>query len=252
MSAATGDRLRTLMFGDPSGGLWGAAIDAGPSGLVLGDAQGATIQIRLSGDDWAPEGRGWRLHGEGFELHAEPAGEDLAAAPEPDPGATMSGFQELCRVQGAVTLEGERREVDCVATRCCIDGLDGGALDSVRAVSGWFGDLEAFTLLALRRSRSSGHESDLVAATLFDPEGWVPVADPRLSTTYDGSGIPARATLELWIGEGETEYPRRAAGEAAGSGAAVTAERLQLRVVPLRCHSRGEEGAGVYVLFTGL
>ena len=124
-----------------------------------------------------------------------------------------------------------------------IDGVDAGSLGSARAVSGWFGDDDAFTLLALRASESVGQEADLVAATLFEPEGWVPVDDPRLSTTYTGEGLPARASLELWIGEGENEFPRRAAGEAVGTGAALEADGLELHVVPMRCHSRGREGA---------
>jgi hypothetical protein len=117
-------------------------------------------------------------------------------------------------------------------------------------VSGWFDQDEAFILLALRAAQAVGQESDLVAATLFDPEGWVPVDDPRLSTTYAESGLPARTNLELWVGEGENEFPRRVAAEAAGDGAVLTTEETQLRVVPMRCHSRGREGNGVYVLAT--
>ena len=115
----------------------------------------------------------------------------------------------------------DRATIDCVGTRCVIDGVDAGSLGSARLVSGWFGQDEAFILLALRAAEAVGHESDLVAATLFDPEGWVPVEDPRLSTTYAESGLPARTNLELWIGEGENEFPRRVAGEAAGDGAVL-------------------------------
>ena len=72
--------------------------------------------------------------------------------------------------------------------------------------------------------------------------------DPRLSTTYDGDGHPTRATLELWITQGEREFPRRAAGEASGPAVAVAGDDATLLVQPLRCHARGSDGAGVYLL----
>lgn len=89
-----------------------------------------------------------------------------------------------------------------------------------------------------------------MAATLFDPDGWVPVSDPRLSTTYTDAGDPTRASLELWIVDGENEFARRAAGETSAPPVGAQAGGLELRVAPLRCHSRGLEGAGVYLLAT--
>jgi hypothetical protein len=248
MTVAESSQLRTLAFGDIAGGIWGAAISGAAPVLAFGDATGTTASSSALECAWSPDGRGWRLIGDGFDLHVEPGGEDLEESAAADGTEALSGFQELCRVQGTVTLAGSAAEIDCVGTRCVIEGLDAGSLGSVRAVSGWFDDDEAFMLLALRGTRGVGQEADLVAATLFDPKGWVPVADPRLSTTYAGSGLPARANLELWIGEGENEFPRRAAGEASGAGAAAVAGGVELRVIPLRCHSRGREGSGVYVL----
>jgi len=248
MTATEFSQLRALAFGDVDGGIWGAAI-SGPAPVVaFGDAAGSTASCEAAKSTWRPDGRGWRLAGDGFDLHVEPGGEDLDQSVAADATEAVSGFQELCRVQGTVTLAGSASEVDCVGTRCVIEGVDAGSLGSARAVSGWFGDDDAFMLLALRGTGDVGQEADLVAATLFDPEGWVPVSDPRLSTTYAGSGLPARASLELWIGEGEDEFPRRAAAEASGAGVAAAAGGLELRVIPLRCHSRGREGTGVYVL----
>jgi hypothetical protein len=242
--------FRALAFGDVEGKLWGAALDAGVPALVFG-GPGATGSASGSTElDWSQEGAGWKLSGDGFELHVKPGGEELPQEAEPDPSGGVSGFEELCRVQGFIFLGAERHPVDCVGTRCVVDGIDLASLDSVRAVSGWFGDDQALALLAFRARKSTGHEADLIAATLFDPEGWVPVQDPRLSTTYADGGLPARANLELWIGEGENEFPRRAAAEAAGAGAGVKADGFELRVAPLHCHSRGLEGAGVYVLAT--
>jgi hypothetical protein len=248
MMTTESSQLRTLTFGDVDGGIWGAAISGHAPVVAFGDAAGSTASCAAAESTWTPDGRGWRLAGDGFDLHVEPGGEDLDPSVAADETEAVSGFQELCRVQGTVTLAGSACGVDCVGTRCVIDGVDAGSLGSARVVSGWFGDDDAFMLMALRAAGGVGQEADLVAATLFDPEGWVPVSDPRLSTTYAGSGLPARANLELWIGEGEDEFPRRAAGEASGPGVATAAAGLELRVIPLRCHSRGREGTGVYVL----
>jgi hypothetical protein len=248
MTGTVVSQIRTVSFGDVDGEIWGAALSAATPALVVGNGAGTVATIGLAASEWSADGSGWRLAGDGFDLHVEPGGEELTSPPEEDDGATVTGFQELCRVQGMVRLAGAEHPVDCVGTRSMIDGIDAGSLDSVRAVSGWLGDDEAFALLALRASRGVGQESDLVAATLFDPESWVSVQDPRLSTTYGESGLPTRTNLELWIGEGENEFPRRAAGEAAGEGAGIAVEGFELRVVPMRCHSRGREGTGVYVL----
>jgi hypothetical protein len=247
MSRSAGEQLRTLAFGDVEGPVWGAGLQAGSAALIVGDATGA-VHSALSADSWRADGPVWQLAAPGIALEVEPVTDEREAFPPDDGGEPARGVQELCRVHGTVTVSGAERPVDCPGTRSTIDGVDPAALESVRTVAGWFAPDDAFTLLALRAPRAQGQEADLVAATLFDPEGWVPVADPRLSTTYDGAGVPTRVSLELWVTEGENEFPRRAAGEAAAPSAAVTADGLQVRAIPLRCHSRGREGGGVYVL----
>jgi hypothetical protein len=250
MSVTTASQLRTLAFGDVDGGVWGAALHAAAPVFVFGDGSGTTGACQVPETGWSSDGPGWRLAGDGFELAVDPVGEQLEQSEAADAGETVSGFQELCRVRGTITLDGAERQIDCVGTRCVIEGVDAGSLQSARAVAGWFDADEAFMLLSLRATGGVGQEADLVAATLFDPEGWVPVVDPRLSTTYAATGVPTRASLELWVGEGDDEFPRRAAGEAAGDGAECQCEGTDLRVIPLRCHSRGREGTGVYVLAT--
>jgi hypothetical protein len=249
MNAAAATHFKALSFGDLDGGVWGGALDAGGPACVFGSG-GATVVASGPAVRWSRDGRGWKLSGEGFDLHMEPGGEDLAAEPKPDPGMTVSGVEELCRVRGSLSIAGSEHPVDCVGTRWMLDGVDVAALGSLRAVSGWFAMDSALAVLALRERRAADHGADLIAATLFDPEGWVPVKDPRLSTTYTEAGLPSRANLELWVGDDENEFPRRAAAEVAGEGAAVSADGFALMVSPLRCHSRGMEGAGVYVLAT--
>lgn len=249
MSVASTLAFRTLAFGDADGRLWGAAAqttETAQAGLAFGSGESSRA---APAPEWTVEDRAWSLSGDGFELHIEPRGETPA---EPDSDgdapANVSGLQELCRVHGRLFIDGVEQIVDCGGTRTEIDGIEPDAIASVRAVSGWFGPDEAITLIALRSRGASDHQADLVAATLFDPGGWVPVSDPRLSTTYTEAGDPARASLELWVSDGENEFPRRAAAEAAGPGVAFSAGELALRVAPMRCHSRGLEGAGVYVL----
>jgi hypothetical protein len=249
VTGRAGTHLQALSFGDVDGRVWGGALDAGDRAFAFGDGETTVSRSGAEAVRWTADGRGWRLAGDGFDLHMEPGGEELVQAPDPDPGMTVSGVEELCRVQGTLAVGDAEHVIDCVGTRWTLDGVDLAGLDSLRAVSGWFAVDQALAVLSLRSRHSPGHESDLIAATLFDPDGWVPVKDPRLSTTYSGEGTPARVNLELWVGDDEEEYPRRATGEAA-PGASVSCEGYALRVAPMRCHSRGHEGAGVYVLAT--
>jgi hypothetical protein len=245
MTAVDALAFRTVAFGDVDGRLWGAAVQTGHAGLVFGSGDSSSS---ASEPEWTVEDRAWKLSGEGFELHVEPRGETPAQVDGDGDGPEVTGLQELCRVHGRISLDGAELIVDCGGTRTEVDGIQPDAIGSARVVSGWFGADEAITVIALRSGGASDHEADLIAATLFDPDGWVAVSDPRLSTTYTEAGDPARTSLELWVADGENEFPRRAAGEVAGAGGAVTAGGLALRVAPLRCHSRGLEGAGVYVL----
>jgi hypothetical protein len=250
MTAASTSAFRALAFGNVDGRLWGAAVQSGHAGLAFGSADSTGS---ASMPEWTVEDRAWSLTGEGFELHVDPRGETPAerdgdGSSDDQASAQVSGRQELCRVHGRISLAGVEQIVDCAGTRTQVDGLEADAIGSARVVSGWFGPDEAITVVALRSRRASDHEDDLIAATVFDPGGWVPVTDPRLSTTYTQGGDPARTSLELWVADGENEFPRRAAGEATGLGVAFSAGPLALRVAPMRCHSRGLDGAGVYVL----
>jgi hypothetical protein len=246
MNVASTLAFRTLAFGDVDGRLWGAAVQSGQAGLAFGSGD---CTRAVPAPAWTVDDRAWSLSGEGFELRVEPRGE-APAEPDGNAPAEVSGLQELCRVHGRISLDGVEQIVDCGGTRTEVDGLAPEAIASARVVSGWFGPDEAITVIALRAPRARDHEADLIAATLFDPSGWVAVSDPRLSTTYTEAGDPARASLELWVPEAENEFPRRAAGESTGPRVAFTVGELALRVAPMRCHSRGLEGAGVYVLAT--
>jgi hypothetical protein len=105
-------------------------------------------------------------------------------------------------------------------------------------------------LTSFRPRKAKAHDRDLLAAAVITPDGSAAVEDSRLSTTYSEGGWPVRAGLELWLDgeEPEQQYPRRASGEATGVQAEALAEGLELRARPFRWHSRGRDGAGMYLL----
>ncbi len=249
--------VRAVAFGTPDGSVWGAGLDAGvPAVVATGGAEPVAAAIA-----WDADGSEWGLSGDRVSLTVSPASEPAAGRPGrtsrrrgerppaphrrlPARADLVGSRQELCRVTGAVA----GAEIDCVGVRAELTQVRPGELGSVRGFSGWVSAEEAVTLLALRAGSEAHQERDLVAATVFEPDRWMSSHDPRLSTTYDGDGNPTRATLELWISQGEREFPRRAAGEAAGPAVTVAGDDVTLLVLPLRCHSRGSDGAGVYLL----
>lgn len=241
MSRAESRPLRLLCFGDATGEVWGGAVSAGTAALAFGTPDGTgsatgSGELSVRHDD-----DGWLLSGQDFELRFGPVGEPGSAQPS-------AAGDELCHVEGRVSVAGHERAVSCPGTISVDPETEIGRLDSVRALSGWFGDDQGLTLHALRPAGSEGQEQDAIAATLFDPEEWLAVIDPRLSTTFRPPELPARASLELWVGDGEDIYPRRAAAEAAGSAAEAGDDGLRLAITPLRCHSAGRDGTGVYLI----
>jgi hypothetical protein len=245
--------VRALAFGRPDGSFWAAGLDAGAPALIAGGAQPLAAAVT-----WDAEGEDWRLRGDAVSLTVSPADEPEPVADAstdadsgvaghaPDAGRALqwSGRQERCRVTG--TLAGA--EIDAAGVRTELEQIDAAQLGSIRGFSSWLEGDEAVTLLALRPASASDHERDVVAATVFDPDRWLASVDPRLSTTYDRDGDPNRATLELWVADGDRELPRRAAGEATGPPVRLPGDEATLQVRPLRCHSRGNEGAGIYLL----
>lgn len=255
--------LRTLAFGD--GSVWGASWSPGADGsaaaavtavgavAAVGAGSEATIlrDVRL-GDadrDAGPAGE-WRLEGEDLALLVSPTGEpvDVQAAED-----GIEGSDQLCRVTGRFGSQ----EVDCLGVRSWwSDGLELARFESIRAASVWFEPAEAFALAAFRPRKAKAHKDDVLAAAVIAADGSEPVEDPRLSTTYGADGWPTRAGLELWLAAGDEadgeeeqrQYPRRASGEAIGARAQTAAGELELRAQPFRWHSRGKQGAGMYLL----
>lgn len=240
MTATAPPAPRIISFGDLDGRLWGCLLAAGEPLLAVAVPAGTASGAGADAISLQPEGDAWRVAGPGVELLVAPTadGDRRPAAPTP----------ELCTVSGSVTVAGSEHQIQALGTASLGEPLDAGRLDSLRAISAWFEADDGLALLSLRPSGRHDQESDMVAATLFEPEGAIRVDDPRLSTTYRQPEQPDRATLELWIGEGDEQYPRRAAAEADGEAVTVRSDHVQLSVTPMRCHKQGRDGAGVYVL----
>jgi hypothetical protein len=225
--------LRVVSFGDLDGEVWGSMLDVGEPVIAFATTDGAATATDAS---LTPDHGRWRVAGDGFELQIEAAAGHEETA------------DELCYVSGWLSVAGHERTVECLGIRNTATDMRPPRLESLRGISGWFAADRGVTVLALRPAGGRGQENDVVAATVFEPDGWTPVDDPRVSTTYRAGDHPARASLELWIGDGDEQYSRRAAAEATGEGASLQRGGLRLRATPLRCHTQGLDGAGVYLL----
>jgi hypothetical protein len=243
LTASAQPPLRIVAFGDLDAGVWGAAIGA-EEPLFVASVGGHQLSGVASMTSTDGDGE-WRLTADGIELVVLPATERVLGAE----GQALEGFDQLCRVHGRIATEPEG-EVECLGRRAEREVADPRDLDSVRDVSAWFAVDDGLAMTALRRRKARGHDRDLTVAAILDAAGSPPVEEPRLSTTYDAVGAPVRMGLELWLPEhdGEQQYPRRMAGEAAGDAAGASGDAIELTTRPLRCHSRGNDGTGVYLL----
>lgn len=190
-----------------------------------------------------------------WHLTAGPTDLTLEGVSEPvwlDPREQSLGFDQLCRVTGVIEGESGHRKVDSLGWRTARPHpLGSGGAESVRQLAGWFDPDEGFALLAVRPGRGRGQDRDQVTAALFAQTGPRTVVDPRLSTTYTGEEHVARASVELWIEteeDSDTQYPRRAIGEAVAAPEVSRAEAVALEARPFRWYSGGLEGAGLYLL----
>ncbi len=240
--------LRTVTFGTLDGGPWGAAWISGSSLILLAatadQPPGLLAGARIDGSEATED---WQLAGDGVQLDVTGEGEPAELVLE-DAGA--AGFDQLCRVRGSASIGDSEVTIDCLGLRGARHGLDVRGAESIRGVSAWWLDPDGgIALLAVRPRKGKGHGRDDISAAVLDAGGATVVSDPRLSTTYGTDGTPARAGLELWLdGEEGQQYLRRAAGESVAAGIRVTGHEVELAAELFRWHSRGRDGAGVYLL----
>jgi hypothetical protein len=252
MSQDPDDSWLLAAFADPAHKLWG---------LIRGGPERQAAVGRLGSPSAAPpEGRpadGWSP-APGLELRSADGSQEAVST---NVGAADALW--LVRITGTLDanhgLGGEPLELDAPAV--VFAGPTVAKLDSIRILAAWFPNDRAIALSAVR-PRGGHADKDVVSALVTDA-GAVPadpvapgepeplqLFDPRLSTTYDGRGIPLRAGLELWLGPDEDSdlRPLRLSSESTGDRLVADLGDLNLEAYAQRCHNRGEDGAGVYAL----
>lgn len=232
----------TFAFGDAGAKLYGLLRLShgadGPFGLVVlyagrepvaaGAAGGARSGDRSGWEDVSAAGihvavvrtlEAWTVGWQGkdaalaLRFDACSAAAPLAAQSPVARVGGMQGYEQLCRVSGSVTHSRRTYQVRCLGQRGQLWGTpDQGKVKLTRAVSAWLSDERGLTLTAVRPAKAKGHLDEAVSGFVFEAGAAIEVADPRLSTTYDGQRRQRRAGLELWMTE-EGDYARRAAGE---------------------------------------
>ena len=271
----------TVAFGDAEAGVFGVArvgvvpgesTTASALAIVLADNAPVLAVARGGEPVQAPGWQSIEVAGVGLET-VEPLGAWRASVrtPGPDgeparleldlralcppvelsPGSSagraggMQGYEQLCRVTGAVTLGGRDRALDCLGQRGHAWGTpDWDRMTMTRNISAWLGDDLALWLTAIRPEGAKAHDAEAVSATLVDGEAFVELDEARLSTTWDDEERQRRAGLELWETE-ETEYPRRLAGEVV-AGTTLDLGRLRLDCAFFSWHMEGRAGVGRY------
>jgi hypothetical protein len=156
----------------------------------------------------------------------------------------MTGWEQLCRVQGTARVRGSERAVHCLGQRSRAWGEpDWDRLDATRTLSAWLDDGTGLSVSTVRPAKASSHAEEAAWAAVLDPAGSVHADEPRVTTTYDAGGHQRRAGLELWAGE--DDVPVRAAAEVI-AGSTLDLGELRLDAAVLRWHASGRSGVGRY------
>lgn len=233
--------LALLMRGrEPVGALAEGGLPAGDDeDWASFSAAGLRTTVRAPLESWsvACEGDGFA-----FDLIFDA----ISAPGEMSAVAGGEGYEQLCRVHGTVRAGDDVLEIDGFGQRGHGWGApDWSAIELTRTVSAWLADdvLAGVALSTVRPAGAGGHADESIAAVLVERGEAIAVADPRLSTTYDGDGHTRRVGLELWVTE--DGYPLRAAGEVL-CGTSLDLGALQMDVAFLRWHAEGREGVGRY------
>jgi hypothetical protein len=262
----------TIAFGDPAQRLYGLArigiSEDGVSGLavlfdgvdtVTAHAEGGLDGTAHDWDDAMAGGvrhsvveplRAWTLRfdderGNGFDLRLSASS---APAEGDDDGEAariggMTGYEQLCSVEGVVRVAGRDRAVRCLGQRGHAWGVpDWNRLELVRTVSAWLGDGDGVLLAGVR---AAGAMPDIEAREAVLVAEGVParVPEAHLTTTSDTDGRQRRAGIELWTDP--DRWPRRAAGEVL-CGSSLDLGRLRYDCAFFGWRMEGRTGVGRY------
>lgn len=259
----------TFAFGDPATKIYGLArLGVGADGAsamaiiysehvpVAGGRQaGVEVGESTSWEDVSAAGvrtstetplEAWTVayeseDGTGFDLRFE-----AVSAPARVEAGGIEGYEQACGVSGTVTHSGQSFEVRCLGQRGHIWGApDLDRIEVARTLSAWLGADRTLTLTSVQPTRAKQrHLDEAMSGWLI--EGGEPhaIADPRLSTTYDGDLRQQRAGLELWMDE-EGTVSRRAWGEVV-CGTTIDLGDLRLDSSFFAWRMEGREGVGLY------
>ena len=264
----------TFAFGDPAAKLYGhariglgadgasgvAALFAGSDVVTAATEAGVEVAEPSSWEGVHVAGlstkvdkpmTAWTLsfdRGEhGFDLRFEAVSAPAVLRADSELARTggMEGYEQLCSVSGSVRVGGRSRQVRCLGQRGHIWGApDWKRLELARTLSAWLGADRAVMISAARAAKARGHGDEALAGWVVDAgEPW-PIAEPRVSTTYDGELRQQRAGLELWMDE-ESDYARRAAGQVL-CGTTLDLGDLRLDTSFFAWRMEGREGVGRY------
>ena len=158
----------------------------------------------------------------------------------------LDGYEQLAAVRGTVTHGGRSVEVNCLGQREHVWGVpDLDRIEVARSLSAWLGADRAVMLTAVRPARAKQrHLDEVLSGWIIEGDEPRTIADPRLSTTYDGDLRQQRAGLELWLDE-EATVSRRVSGEVV-CGTTIDIGDLRLDTAFFAWRMEGREGVGLY------
>jgi hypothetical protein len=259
----------------------GRALSGGEvvtSGLAVLFSGGQPVAVRAEGGVPAGEGlgwgraeaagvwtevvdplRAWRVHFDDedgrhaflLDLEAVSAPAELGADAPAGRLGGMQGYDQLVKVTGKVTIDGRETTFSGRGQRGHSWGApDWDKLTLARTVGVWLEGDAGVTLTAVRPAKAVSHADEAIHAVLLGRDGETDqpvslvVADPRVSTTYDGEGRQRHAGLELYETD-DAPYARRAAGEVA-CGTTLDLGRLRLDTAFFTWRMEGRNGVGRY------
>jgi hypothetical protein len=271
----------TFAFGDPSEQVYGVArvgrADGAGSGLAVLFSGTAVVAVSAEGgveaggprwEDVDAAGitctvdeplRSWGVRFDGgddggfelaFEARSSPA--VLEAGQPAARAGGMEGYEQLCSVSGTVRVGERTVPVRCLGQRGHQWGTpDWERIELARTLTAWLGEDRAVVLSSVRSTGARSHLDEAVAAWVLQDGEPVAVAEPRLSTTYDGGLRQRRAGLELWLDapddpdDTDAIFARRIAGELV-CGTSLDLGRLRLDTAFFAWRMEGREGVGRY------
>lgn len=259
----------TFSFGDDAVGLFGMAragiADGAASGLAVLFAGHATVAARAQSGVALSEPAWEAIDAAGVSTATiEPlqrwtvvfdAGEDggfalefaAIGAPVALEGGGMTGYEQLCRVHGAVRVGDRAVAVDCLGQRGHQWGTpDWDHLSMARTLGAWIAADSAVMISAFRAAKAKDHGRDAISAVVLEGSPLTPVEieEPLLSTAYDDEGRQRRTGWELWPAD-EEGCARRGAGELL-CGTSLDLGRLRLDCAFFRFRMDGRSGVGRY------